>query len=187
VGFLDVILGRSKPVPPDLDNLFALPAAAVTLQVATGFSPTGVGSVCFKAAEGGGFAGLADEVRGLLALEEGKYTEQTDAFGFTWLTRSTTPDDIEGLVTDLHGVNSTLLDAGFGAALLCTLVAFRDEHRTVGLVYLFKRGTWYPFAPSGPTSRESALELQIRATIADDLRVEPDLSRWFALREAPGL
>ena len=187
MGFLDVLLGRSKPVAPNLDQLFGLPAAAVTLEVATEFRATGVGSVCFKAAEGGGFAGLADEVRRLLALDGGRFTEQTDAYGFTWLTRSTTPDDLEGLVTDLHSVNSTLVDAGFGAALLCTLVGFTDGHRTLGLVYLFKRGTWYPYAPTGADSRDSALELQIRATIADDLRVEPDLTRWFALRDAPGL
>ena len=187
MGFLDAILGRSKPVPPDLDQLFGLPAAAVTLRVATDFRPTGVGSVCFKAAEGGGFAGLAEEVRALLALHEGKFTEQTDRYGFTWLTRTTSPDDLEGLVTDLHAVNSSLVDAGFGAALLCTLVGFTDGQRALGLVYLFKRGTWYPYAPGGSGKRDSALELQIRATVADDVRVEPDLTRWFALEGAPGL
>ena len=34
MGFLDTLLGRSKPVPPKLDALFALPTAAVTLQAA---------------------------------------------------------------------------------------------------------------------------------------------------------
>ena len=187
MGFLDALFGRSKPIPPNLDQLFGLPAAAITLQVATGFAPTGVGSVCFKAAEGGGFAGLEEEVRRLLALDEGRFSEQRDTYGFTWLTRTTTADDLEGLVTDLHGVNTTLVDAGFGAALLCTLVAFTDGRRGVGLVYLYKRGTWYPYAPAGGDTRDSALELQLRATIADDLRVEPDLTRWFALRDAPGL
>lgn len=188
MGFLDALLGRSKPVPPNLDQLFGLPAAAVTLQAAAGFAPTGAGSVCFKAAEGEGFAGLADEVRQLLSLDSGRFTEVKDSYGFTWLTRSTTPDDIEGLVTDLHGVNSTLVDAGFGPALLCTLVVFGDDdNRTVGLVYLFKRGTWYPYAPTASGTRDSALELQIRAVVADDLRIEPDLTRWFALQGAPGL
>lgn len=187
MGFLDVLLGRSKPAPPNLDQLFGLPAAAITLQAATSFRPTGAGSVCFKAAEGGGFAGLAEEVRRLLALDEGKFAEETDSYGFTWLTRTTSPVDVEGLVIDLHGVNSSLVDAGFGAALLCTLVAFTDAHQPLGLVYLFKRGTWYPYAPTGPDTRDSALELQVRAVIQDDLRLEPDLSRWFALRGAPGL
>ncbi|MDQ1699966.1 MAG: hypothetical protein QOG34_1829, partial [Frankiaceae bacterium] len=50
MGLLDTILGRTKPVKPDLDELFALPSAAVTLQAAGGLIPTGVGSVCVKPA-----------------------------------------------------------------------------------------------------------------------------------------
>jgi hypothetical protein len=30
VGFLDTLLGRTKPVQPKLDDLFALPSAAIT-------------------------------------------------------------------------------------------------------------------------------------------------------------
>lgn len=187
MGFLDALLGRSKPVPPNLDQLFALPSAAITLQTAAGFRPTGTGSVCFKAAEGGGFAALREEVDRLLSLDDGKYTSTTDSFGFSWLVRTTGPDDVSGLVTDLHSVNSGLVDAGFGAALLCTLVAFTDGTRPLGLVYLYKRGSWYPFAPSGSGHRDNTVELQVRSVLADDLRIEPDLARWFPVYGAPGL
>jgi len=186
VGFLDMLFGRTKPVPPNLDQLFGLPAAAITLQTSTGFRPTGTGSVCFKAAEGGGFAALRDEVDKLLALD-GKYTSQTDAYGYTWLIRQGADDDLAGLTTDLHGVNSSLVDAGFGAALLCTLIAFTDGTQPLGLVYLYKQGTWYPFAPTGPNRHDNTVELQIRSALANDLRIEPDLSRWFPLYGAPGL
>jgi|SRR5579875_1496601 len=192
MGFLDTLLGRSKPVKPDLDDLFALPSAAVTLQAAAGLTPTGQGSVCVKRAEGSAFTGLREQVDQLLAVDaepgSRKYEETTDSFGFTWLTRRTGTDDIAGLVTDLHTVNSTLNDAGFGAALLCTLVPFSDgQSSPVGLVYLYKRGTWYPFAPTGPNSRDNARELQLRAAIGDDLKIESDLSRWFPVWGAPGL
>ena len=43
MGFLDTLLGRSKPVKPDLDQLFGLSTAAITLEAATGFKPTGLG------------------------------------------------------------------------------------------------------------------------------------------------
>ena len=112
MGLLDILLGRSKAVPPNLDQLFSLPSAAITLETAAGFRPTGSGSVCFKAAEGGGFSTLREEVDKLLALDDGKFTSHTDSYGFTWLVRETTPDNIEGLVTDLHGVNTSLVDAG---------------------------------------------------------------------------
>ncbi|MEU9184699.1 hypothetical protein AB0D14_09045 [Streptomyces sp. NPDC048484] len=49
MGFLDVLLGRTKPVKQDLDQLFGLPSAAITLQAASGLTPTGAGSVCFAA------------------------------------------------------------------------------------------------------------------------------------------
>ena len=187
MGFLDTLLGRSKPAPPDLDQLFGLPSAAVTLQTSTGFRPTGVGSVCFKAAEGGGFTGLREQVEQLLALDGGKYREQTDTYGFTWLVCTTTAEDLEGLVTNLHAINSSLVDAGFGAALLCTLIAFTDGTQPLGLVYLYKRGSWYPFAPTANDRRNSSLELQIKSTLEQDMRVETDLARWFPIDNAPGL
>ncbi len=175
--FLDVLL----------DQLFALPAAAINLQAATGYRPSGTGSVCFKAAEGGGFAALRDEVGKLLALDDGRFTSQTDSYGFTWLVRETGAEDVAGLVTDLHAVNSALVDAGFGAALLCTLVAFTDGTHPLGLVYLYKQGSWYPFAPTGPDRRDNTVELQVRSILTDDLRIETDLTRWFPVYGAPGL
>jgi hypothetical protein len=192
MGLLDTVLGRTKPAKADLDDLFALPGAAVTLQAAANLLPTGVGSVCVKPADGGAFAGLRDEVQKLVTVDDAtgtaKYEESTDSFGFTWLTRRTAPDDVSGLITDLHAVNSTLDAAGFGPALLCTLIAFSDGSApTVGLIYLYKRGTWYPFAPTGKDKRDNMRELQVKAELGDDLKVEPDLSRWFPVWGAPGL
>jgi hypothetical protein len=187
VGLLDTILGRTKPVKADLDALFALPAAAVTLEAALRLKPTGVGSVCVKPAEGAGFAGLREQIDQLLAADNDRYVETRDSFGFSWITRSGDPGDIQDLVGDLHTINASLEDAGFGPALLCTLVAFSDGTSTVGLVYLYKRGTWYPFVPTGPDRRDNARELELRAAIGSDLKVESDLSRWFPVWGAPGL
>jgi hypothetical protein len=187
MGLLDTILGRTKPAKPDLDALFALPSAAVTLQAAAGLRPTGIGSVCVKPAEGGGFAGLREQIDQLLAADNDKYAETKDTFGFSWITRTGSADDLSDLVGDLHAVNSSLADAGFGPALLCTLVVFTDGTSNLGLVYLYKRGTWYPFVPTGKEQRDNARELSIRAALGDDLKVEPDLSRWFPVWGAPGL
>jgi hypothetical protein len=188
MGLLDTLLGRTKAAKPDLDELFGLPSAAITLEAGAGLRPTGVGSVCLKPAEGGGFAGLRQQIQQLLAADDDKYDETTDSFGFTWLVRRGDPAAITDLVGDLHTVNSSLADAGFGTALLCTLVAFSDgTNPPVGLVYLYKRGTWYPFAPTGAQRRDNARELQLQAVLGSDLKVEPDLSRWFPVWGAPGL
>jgi hypothetical protein len=191
VGFLDALLGRTKPVPPNLDALFALPSAAITLQVATDLKPTGAGSVCFRAAEGRAFSEIEHDVQELLNMGSGdKAMVETsaDKYGFTWLVCHHAPDDIEGLITDLHAVNSSLENGGFGPQLLCTILSFRNTAgRPLGLVYLYKRGTFYPFAPQPGERRDNALELEVRGKLGDDLKIEPDLGRWFPVWGAPGL
>lgn len=215
MGFLDTILGRSKPVRPDLDQLFALPSAAVTLQAGEGFVPTGTGSVCFSSVEGGAFARLQRDVRELLDADTGRggvpVEFSQDGYGYTWLLAQQPADDLAALVNDLHAVNTLLQEGGFGPQLLCSLVGFRAGEDAAGgtaggaggpgeagggagggplaLVYLYKRGTFYPFAPAGDGSgkRDNALELRVRGLLSGDLPVEQDLSRWFPVWGAPGL
>ena len=191
MGFLDVLLGRTKPVAPDLNRLFQLPSAAITLETAMSFTPTGVGSVCFRSSEGRAFSDAEAEIRQLLDSDAAKTAPPevtTDSYGFTWMVIRQPSDQIEALVTDVHAVNSTLADNGFGPSLLCSLVGFRDSRqRRLALIYLYKRGTFYPFAPLPGEKRDSALELQARATLDGELAIEQDLSRWFAVWGAPGL
>jgi hypothetical protein len=189
VGLWDTITGRSKPKQANLDALFSLPAAAITLQTAAGFTPTGVGSVCFRAAEGAAFAQTQRDLVTLLDNDDDPDVEQsTDSYGFTWLLARQSPDDLPALVTDLHTVNTSLEEQGFGPSLLCSLVGFTDPSgRTLGLVYLYKPGTFYPFAPRGAQQRDNLLELQVRDLVKDDLPVEPQLTRWMPLWGAPGL
>ncbi|GAA3899968.1 PspA-associated protein PspAB [Streptomyces sp. NPDC003328] len=194
MGFLDILLGRTKPVAPDLDRLFALPSAAITLEAAAGFTPTGTGAVCFATVEGGAFSQTNREVQALLDADvdrSGPPVElQRDDYGYSWLVSRRTPDQLPALVNDLHAVNSAMEINGFGPQLLCSTAGFQDARgRRLGLVYLYKRGTFYPFAPlSGPGERrDNPLELQVKAALADDLRIEQDLGRWFPVWGAPGL
>ncbi|MER6027841.1 hypothetical protein [Streptomyces sp. NPDC001851] len=194
MGLLDILLGRTKPVVPDLDRLFALPSAAVTLQAAAGFTPAGTGAVCFATVEGAAFEQTHREVQALLDAD----TDRTgppvelrrDGYGYSWLVSKRSPDQLPELVNDLHAVNSAMEVNGFGPQLLCSLAAFTDDGgRTLALVYLYKRGTFYPFAPlpGAAQRRDSALELQVKAALTNDLRIEQDLSRWFPVWGAPGL
>ena len=57
----------------------------------------------------------------------------------------------------------------------------------VALVYLFKRGTFYPFAPEAEERRDSVMELRIRDLVQGELPWEADLTRWFPVWDAPGL
>lgn len=189
MGLLKNLFGRSDPPKANLDNLFAVPSAAVTLEAAADFKPSGVAAVCYRPAEGGAFESAETGVEQLLDADGGPKVETTsDEFGFTWLVCRADPSDISGLITDVHAVNSSLEAAGFGAALLCTLVGFQGAHgRHFGLVYLYKQGTFYPFAPLDGKHRDNQLELQVRGLLADDLTIEPELARWMALWGAPAL
>ena len=205
MGIFDSILGRTKPVQADLDALFALPSASITLQSAAGMACSGHAGVCFKPPTGQGFADTQAEVQSLLAMDDAAdLTSTQDSFGYQWLVMD--DPDIEALVTRIHLVNSSLSDAGWGPQLLCSVFGVAHlpagtpdgesrEGTTVGagvvvpstsyLVYLFKRGTFYPFVPTGHEQRSTEEELKLRSLVSDDLAVESDLDRWFPLWDLP--
>jgi hypothetical protein len=117
-----------------------------------------------------------------------KVEVSSDAYGFTWLLVRHDQEELPALVTELHAVNSTLQDNGFGPYLLCSLIYFEDpQGRKLALVYLYKKGTFYPFAPQREPNRDNVLELQVKTEVGTDLPLEKDLTRWMALWGAPGL
>ena len=210
MGLFDTILGRTKPVQSNLDALFALPSASITLQSAAGMTCSGHAGVCFKPPTGQGFADMESEVVTLLDMDGGSGLRRSeDSFGYTWLVVE--DPDIESLVTRVHLVNSSLSDAGWGPQLLCSVFGLArlpaggtdatgtdpvEEGASVGtgalldsstayLVYLFKRGTFYPFVPTGKEQRSTEEEFRLRSLVSDDLTVEADLDRWFPLWDLP--
>jgi hypothetical protein len=199
MGFLDALLGRTKPSQPNLDHLFGLAGARLTLEAGEGLVPSLQAGVCFKPATGQDFASTEKEFNDLLGLGDGatlngtsaKLSESSDAFGYRWIVMHA--DDFDSLVTSVHLVNSTLQDHGWGPTLLCSVFGFcpgKDAPTTgslthLYLVYLYKRGAFYPFAPTGAEKRDSNAELRLKTELASDLSIEPDLDRWFPLWELP--
>lgn len=188
MGLLDAILGRSKPPQANLDDLFAVPQAAVSLGT-IGVVPTGSGSVCFRDVEGVSDDALVDEATRVIGVDPGvSVTTSDDGHGFRWLTVTRAGGDVAGLVTDLHALNSSLADGGFGASLLCSTIGLTAPGGgPAALVYLYKQGTFYPFVPLAGGRRDNTVELQLRGVVDADLPVEPTLERWLALWDAPGL
>ena len=195
MGFWEALTGRSRPKPANLDALFLVPSAAITLQTTLGLRPSGGGSVCYRAAAGAGFSQTQRDVLDLLASAPDAPALETsvDSFGYTWLQVHRRGEgeggmpDIGGLCTDLHAVNTTLEAEGFGPGLLCSLVPFEQPGQgRVGLVYLYKQGTFYPFAPSGHQQRDNLLEIQVRDALAAELPMA-EMSSWMALWGAPGV
>ena len=190
MGLWEAVRARTQPKRNNLDSLFHVPSAAVTLQTALGFEPTGSGSVCYRSAAGAAFAQTQEDVVALIRDDDEapEVSVTQDDFGFTWLVVDGDPSDMAGLCTDLHAVNTTLELNGFAAGLLCSMVPFRNAAgQAFGLTYLYKQGTFYPFAPTGEQSRDTLLELSVRDLLDKELPMEPDTQRWLAVWKAPGL
>ncbi len=56
----------------------------------------------------------------------------------------------------------------------------------VYFIYNYKRGYWYPFVPAaGDQQRSTERELQLKAQMAKELPIEPEMDRWFPLWGIP--
>jgi hypothetical protein len=189
VGLRDTLFGRTKQVAPNLDNLFALSTAALTLQSELDLVSSGEAGLCFKAGSGESSLETDDDIKQLLDFDEttNKVTLTKDDLGFEWLVVK--DPDFEALVTRVHAANTSMVEHGLGPRLLCAVFGFVPKtppgEGSVRLVYLMKQGTFYPFAPTGSSQRNNELELRVRSFLSTDLPIEQNLSRWMALWNVP--
>jgi hypothetical protein len=193
MGLRDILSGRKKLAEPKDDRLFALTTATVTLDTELGLKPAGVGAVTFKPLSSGDFdradSDMEELIRTAAKSAGSEIDRKTDEFGFEWLIVK--DSDFEDLVTTAYTIASELTAQGFGGQLLAA--AFRFEHtgsfdaagNPVYWIYGFKQGTFWPFIPSGEHERDNAGELELKAKLEKELPIEPDLTRWMALFDAP--
>ena len=189
MGLRDSLFGRTKQAAPNLDNLFALSTAALTLQSELDLVSSGEAGLCFKAGSGESSLETDDDIKQLLDFDEtnNKVTLTKDDLGFEWLVVK--DPDFEALITRVHSADTSMVEHGLGPRLLCAVFGFVPKsppgEGSVRLVYLMKQGTFYPFAPTGPSQRNNELELRVRSFLSTDLPIEQNLSRWMALWNVP--
>ena len=94
-------------------------------------------------------------------------------------------NDFEELLATVHLVASELVARGFGEQLLAAVFRFDGGDHPLYLIYGFKRGAFWPFIPKDDKERDNANELELKAKLEKELPIEQDLSRWFALFDAP--
>ena len=190
MGLRDALFGRTKQVAPNLDNLFALPTAALTLESELDLVSSGQAGLCFKSGSGESTLTTDDDVKQLLNFDQAdsdKVTITTDDLGFKWLVIK--DPDLNSLVTRIHSADTSMVENGLGPRLLCAVFGFVPKtppgEGSLRLIYLMKQGTFYPFAPTGPSQRDNELELRVKSFLSTDLPIEANLSRWMALWNLP--
>jgi hypothetical protein len=190
MGLRDILSGRNKLKSPAEDRLFALSTARVTLDMELGLKSAGAGGIVFKPLSAGEFVRAENDLQQVLdavAAESGSRLERkSDDYGYEWIV--VRDAELEDQITTVHAVAQGLEEAGFGERLLAAAFKFEPKFgdaKTVYWVYGYKQGAFWPFVPTGEKERDNAEELELKAKLDNELPIEPDLSRWFGLFDAP--
>ncbi len=189
----DALLGRRQVKGPAPDRLFAITTAYITLQSEHNIEPAGDAAIVFQALATSEFEATMRDMEEVVKATGGEtgtqVKTQDDSYGYRWMVLKDAA--VEDLAVGINAVSSSIETAGHGERLLCAVFAFKDAHKQpIYFIYNYKRGYWYPFVPgragSGSTNeRQTERELQLKAQMAGELPMEPELERWFPLWGIP--
>ncbi len=193
MGLRDALMGRHEVKGPAPDRLFAISTAYIALQSEHQIDPTGTAAIVFQALATAEFEATLRDMEEVVKATGGdsgtQVSTEDDSYGYRWMVLHN-PDSapsVEDLAVGINAVSSSIETAGHGERLLCAVFAFADaQKRRVYFIYNYKRGFWYPFVPAdGEQQRSTERELQIKAQMASELPMEPELERWFPLWGIP--
>ena len=188
MGFLDALLGgRRKLSGPAPDRLFAMTTAYVQLETGLGIKSRGSAGLVFQPLGTADFESLMKDTEELLesaAQDTGTTTEtKVDEYGYRWAILR--DPDFEDVVVAANTVSSQLDSGGYGDRLLCAVFAFEEKGKPIYWIYNYKRGTFYPFVPTGKQERDSEREFRLKAQMADELPLEQEVGRDLPLWDIP--
>ena len=96
---------------------------------------------------------------------------------------------VEDLAVGINAVSSSIETAGHGERLLCAVFAFADAQKRRDLLHLQLQARLLVPVRAGrrrrAEQRSTERELQLKAQMASELPIEPELERWFPLWGIP--
>ena len=196
MGLRDILTGRHEVKGPAPDRLFAISTAYVTLESEHQIEPLGTAAIVFQALATSEFEATLKDMEEVVTATGGdsgtKVSRKDDSYGYRWmiLRNPEGAPSVEDLAVGINAVSGSIETAGHGERLLCAVFAFADaQKRRIYFIYNYKRGFWYPFVPDPdpgqPQQRSTERELQIKAQMASELPIDPELERWFPLWGIP--
>jgi hypothetical protein len=187
---------RAATREADPEDLFGMSTAYVTMEADLGYRPTGEAALCFSSVDSTDFNDVVADVEAILdagQTDTGAVAQfREDEYGYQWVVIEA--DDFEDLVTNIHFAADTLIEGRFGSRLLAAVFAFEatdrasaDTGQRAYWLYSFRRGSFYPFVPSGSDQRDSTVEFTLESVLDGELAVEDDQSYWYPLwPDSPG-
>jgi hypothetical protein len=194
VGLRDILTGRHQVKGPAPDRLFAISTAYITLESEHQIMPAGKAAIVFQALATSEFEATLKEMEEVVTATGSEsatsVSTEDDSFGYRWMVLRNPPaaPSVEDLAVGINAVSSSIETAGHGERLLCAVFAFTDSRKNpIYFIYNYKRGYWYPFVPAvgAKQERSTERELQIKAQMASELPIEPEIERWFPLWGIP--
>ncbi|HEX7033351.1 MAG TPA: hypothetical protein VF172_10160 [Nitrososphaera sp.] len=177
----------------DSEAIFSLSSSYITLETKLGLVSTGRCSLGIKSVSGGQFFQMKTEVRSFLDSIRSEfdliYSMTEDSYGYLWITFEA--KKVEDMLAGVTAVGDTIQEKGFGNHILAAVFEFqssRDNSKShfVYLIYSYKRNKFYPFAPVGNSkNRSTEREMQVMATVADEMPFEKDMTLWYPLWDLP--
>jgi PspAB-like protein len=180
----------------DSDLIFSLSSSYITLDRKIGLVTTGRCALLIKTNSGRYFREMEQEVKRFLDILEREESSTidlhhdtiTDYHGYLWIVLY--GKRIEDLLVGLTAVGDLVMERGFSNQMLAAVFQFyneRDNNQSSFLVYDYKRNKFYPFVPLSHKRkiRNTAEEMRIMETMADEMPFEKDKDLWYPLWNLP--
>lgn len=169
--------------------LFSLSSAYITLETKLGLKVTGRCAVTFKTVSGTFFYEMQQEIEQFLNSLSPEFDltfkAVTDTYGYMWIVLE--GRRVEDLLAGLTAVGDMVAEKGFSDQLLAAVFEFSSERKGgyQYLIYNYKYNKFYPFVPTTRKNRSTEQEMQIMATIGNEVPFERDMSLWYPLWDLP--
>ncbi len=183
MGFFDSLFGRTKIPAGKTDQLFALSTALLDIEVRLSTPFNKKAALVLRTVDNSHFESIEKDVNDSLHLG-GKDMPVTtrhvdDNEGFRWIIVEGT--DADDVITAMHLTADLLLEGGYGDSLLAAMFDFDSWY----LIYSYRRGSFYAFAPTPGHNRNDSREFRIAETLKPYLPIEKDPERRYALWDPP--